>query len=70
MLKAKLSALSYVGGLNIFDADGTLINGSAVWPSPDISVADRPYFKAFKSDPRSPELLIERVYLQLDQRHR
>src|SRR5664280_2120007 len=31
MLNAKLSALSYVGGITIFDADGMLINGSSSW---------------------------------------
>jgi diguanylate cyclase (GGDEF)-like protein len=61
MLKAKLSAQSYVGGITIFDADGKLINGSAAWPPPDVSVANRPYFKAFKSNPDSPDLLIEPV---------
>jgi diguanylate cyclase (GGDEF)-like protein len=61
MLKAKLSAQSYVGGMTIFDADGKLINGSAAWPPPDVSVANRPYFKAFKSNPDSPDLLIEPV---------
>jgi diguanylate cyclase (GGDEF)-like protein len=61
MLKAKLSAQSYVGGINIFDADGKLINGSATWPSPDVSIANRPYFQAFKSDPQSPELRVEPV---------
>jgi diguanylate cyclase (GGDEF)-like protein len=65
MLKAKLSAVSYVGGINICDADGKLINGSAVWPPPDVSVADRPYFQTFKSDPRSPELLIEPVHSRI-----
>ena len=28
MLKSKLEALSYVGGINVFDADGVLINAS------------------------------------------
>jgi len=65
MLKAKLSALSYVGGVNIFDADGILINASSVWPAPAISVADRPYFKAFKNDPNSPDMMIEPVYSRI-----
>src|ERR1700682_4125887 len=34
MLKSKLSASTYVGGVNIFDADGALINASLVWPAP------------------------------------
>src|SRR3984893_392646 len=62
MLKSKLSALAYIGGINIFDADGALINASSVWPVPPVNVADRPYFNAFKTDPQSPEMLIEPVH--------
>ena len=62
MLKSKLSAVSYVGGVNIFDADGKLINGSAEWPAPPVTIADRSYFRTFLSDPQSPELLIEPVH--------
>src|SRR5580692_8000852 len=65
ILRAKLNAQSYVGGITIFDADGKLINGSATWPSPDVSIANRPYFEAFKSDPRSPELLISPVHSRI-----
>jgi len=65
MLKAKLSALSYVGGINIFDADGTLINASSVWPVPAVNVADRPYFRAFKTDPQSPSMLVEPVHSRI-----
>jgi diguanylate cyclase (GGDEF)-like protein len=65
MLKAKLSALSYVGGINIFDADGVLINGSSIWPAPTVRIGDRSYFKAFKSDPQSPDMLIEPVYSRI-----
>src|SRR5258708_30778635 len=65
MLKAKLGALSYVGGVNIFDADGVLINASASWPVPEVRVADRSYFKVFKSDPRSPYILNEPVYSRI-----
>jgi diguanylate cyclase (GGDEF)-like protein len=62
MLKAKLSALSYVGAVNVFDSDGRLINASGVWPVPEVSVADRAYFKAFTSGPQSPTILLEPVY--------
>ena len=65
MLKSKMDALSYVGGINVFDADGALINASAVWPMPPVSVADRSYFKTFKSGPQSPEVLIEPVYSRI-----
>src|ERR1700716_1560140 len=57
MLKAKLSAMSYLGVVNVFDADGKLINASGVWPVPDVSVADRAYFKVFLSGPQSPTVL-------------
>jgi hypothetical protein len=53
--------LSYVGGVNLFDSEGVLINSSKAWPVPSVNVADRAYFKAFKSDPQSPSVLIEAV---------
>ena len=65
MLRDKLSALSYVGGVNVFDSDGVLINSSSVWPVPAISVADRSYFKAFKGAPQSPDMLVEPVYSRI-----
>jgi diguanylate cyclase (GGDEF)-like protein len=66
MLKAKIGALSYVGGINLFDADGILINSSTTFPVPAINVADRPYFKTFRSDPWSPSLLIEPLYSRIN----
>src|SRR3954462_10747661 len=65
MLRSKLSALSYVGPVNLFDSNGKLINASGVWPVPDVSVADRAYFKAFTSGPQSPTVLIEPVYARV-----
>ena len=61
MLKAKIGALSYIGAVNLFDSDGMLINSSNAWPVPLVSVADRAYFKNFKTDPNSPETLVEPV---------
>ncbi|WJR81544.1 EAL domain-containing protein [Bradyrhizobium sp. NP1] len=62
MLKSKLSAVSYVGDINIFDADGVLINTSKAWPAPLVQIGDRPYFQAFRTDPRTPEMVIEPVH--------
>src|SRR3954467_6595329 len=62
MLKSKMDALSYVGGINVFDADGRLINSSAAWPAPPVNVSDRAYFQTFKSNPQSPAMMIEPVY--------
>ena len=65
MLKAKIGALSYIGGINLFDSEGALINSSSTWPVPAVNVADRAYFKTFKSDPQSPRLLVEPVYSRI-----
>ena len=65
MLKSKIEALSYVGGINVFDAEGNLINASATWPVPPVNAADRTYFRTFKSSPQSPELLVEPVYSRI-----
>jgi diguanylate cyclase (GGDEF)-like protein len=62
MLKARLSAMSYVGAVNLFDSNGRIINASGVWPLPDVSVADRAYFRIFASGPQSPTVVIEPVY--------
>ena len=65
MLKSKIEALSYVGGINVFDAEGNLINASATWPAPPVNSADRAFFRTFKSDPQSPEMLVEPVYSRI-----
>jgi diguanylate cyclase (GGDEF)-like protein/PAS domain S-box-containing protein len=60
-LNSRVSVLSYIGDVQIFDSDGTLINSSGAWPLPDVNVADRSYFKVFKSDPTSKIALAEPV---------
>ncbi|MES5486405.1 EAL domain-containing protein [Bradyrhizobium sp. INPA03-11B] len=61
MLKSKMDALSNVGSLNVFDADGLLINSSGAWPLPQVSIADRSYFQIFKSSPYSPDMQVAPV---------
>ena len=58
-LKSRVNALSYIGDVNIFDSDGTLINSSGPWPVPDAGIVDRAYFKSFKSNPQSTPVLAE-----------
>ncbi len=65
MLKARVGALAYVGGVTLFDRDGTLINSSGVWPVPSVNVADRSYFQRFKNDPHSPDVLIQPVHSRI-----
>ncbi|MDP1583111.1 MAG: EAL domain-containing protein [Bradyrhizobium sp.] len=62
MLKAKIDAFSYVGSINLFDADGVMINSSTGWPARPVNIADRAFFKTFKADPKSPTLLVEPLY--------
>jgi diguanylate cyclase (GGDEF)-like protein/PAS domain S-box-containing protein len=61
MLKSKVSVLSYIGDVQVFDSEGKLINSSGAWPLPAISIADRAYFQAFKSNPQSMAVLAEPV---------
>ncbi len=59
MLRAKLQAFPHVGGLNLFNAQGWLINSSQTWPVPDVSITDRRYFKEFSSGQPVPETIVE-----------
>ncbi|HUD88466.1 MAG TPA: EAL domain-containing protein [Xanthobacteraceae bacterium] len=52
MLKASTSGLVQIYAISLINADGRLINFSRFWPVPHISVADRKFFTALKSDPR------------------
>lgn len=61
MLKAKASGNSDIAGINIFDANGQLVNSSERWPVPNISIADREYFQAFKSGSAKTSILVELV---------
>ncbi|HKH02790.1 MAG TPA: cache domain-containing protein, partial [Bradyrhizobium sp.] len=61
MLKSRASVLPYIGEVNIYNSDGQLMNSSDVWPLPDVSIAERDYFNALKSDPESKVILTEPV---------
>jgi diguanylate cyclase (GGDEF)-like protein/PAS domain S-box-containing protein len=61
MLQSRVSVLSHVGDVQIFDSDGKLINSSGAWPLPAVSIAERAYFKTFKSNPQSTVTLAEPV---------
>src|ERR1700742_119253 len=61
MLKLRLRAYTDVAGVNIFDADGALINSSENWPVPNVRVDDRNFFTAFKSGSQFERFRIELV---------
>ena len=57
-LEEKVSRVSKVAGINIYDADGLLINSSETAAVPYVTIADRAYFKALRSgtDPTEPQI--------------
>jgi diguanylate cyclase (GGDEF)-like protein len=61
MLRARVGGHADVAGVNVFDSNGMLINSSETWPVPDIRIADRSFFKAFKSGSAMTPVLIELV---------
>ncbi|MGY8704165.1 EAL domain-containing protein [Bradyrhizobium sp. 18BD] len=61
MLRGKISAVSYLGDIVIYDADGEIINWSRSQPLPKINVATRAYFQTFKSDPMAEPVQLESV---------
>ena len=61
MLRTKLAALPHVGALNLFDANGWLVNSSEMWPVSDVSIVDRRYFQEFKSGKPTPDVIVEPV---------
>jgi diguanylate cyclase (GGDEF)-like protein len=58
-LRKKVGAYSDIAGINVFDAGGTLINSSDVWPVPDVKIDDRGFFRAFKSGTAATPVLVE-----------
>jgi diguanylate cyclase (GGDEF)-like protein/PAS domain S-box-containing protein len=60
-LAEKVSRASKVAGINIYDADGILINSSETAHVPYVTIFDRAYFKALKSSPNDAEPQIELV---------
>jgi diguanylate cyclase (GGDEF)-like protein len=61
LLKVKMRAISNVGAISVFNKDGTLINSSNFYPTPEVNIFDRPYFQTLKSDPESSTVLSEPV---------
>ena len=60
-LEVIVGASSDNAGINVFDSNGRLINSSQSWPVPDISIADRNYFKNLAADDNSSAVLLAPV---------
>lgn len=61
VLHLRLRAQTDVAGVNIFDSNGVLINSSEYWPVPNVRIADRNFFQAFKSGSPFERFRIELV---------
>ena len=61
MLRSKISSVSYLGDIAIYDVDGELINWSRAQPLPKINISSRAYFQTFKSDPIAESVILESV---------
>jgi diguanylate cyclase (GGDEF)-like protein/PAS domain S-box-containing protein len=61
VLRAKVGSYTDLAGVNVFDAEGKLINSSEAWPVPEVKINDRAFFKAFKSGAETTPILIELV---------
>jgi diguanylate cyclase (GGDEF)-like protein/PAS domain S-box-containing protein len=61
MLRGKVSSVSYLGDIVIYDSEGNLINWSRAQALPNVSIAGRAYFQTFKSNARSEPVLLETV---------
>ena len=58
LLKSRVGMLSHIGDINLFDAEGRLINSSGSWPLPDVDISDRDYFSAMRSNPQRVSALV------------
>jgi diguanylate cyclase (GGDEF)-like protein len=65
MLRTRVSGSSDAARINVFAADGALINASDIWPVPDINIADRKYFADLKSNAESAPQLIAIIQSRL-----
>lgn len=61
MLRDKISSVSYLGDIVIYDADGEIINWSRSQPLPKLNISSRAYFQTFKSNPMAEAVQLESV---------
>jgi PAS domain S-box-containing protein len=61
MLKDAINGLPHIENLTITDAQGIIINSSRFWPIPPLSVAEREYYKALKTNQHPTTVLTELI---------
>jgi diguanylate cyclase (GGDEF)-like protein/PAS domain S-box-containing protein len=62
LLAESVSRTFKIAGLNIYDAEGLLINSSEVSAVPNVKIDDRAYFKALKSSPEAARSQVKLVH--------
>jgi diguanylate cyclase (GGDEF)-like protein/PAS domain S-box-containing protein len=60
-LRDKISSVSYLGDIVIYDSEGEILNWSRTQPLPKINISSRAYFQTFKTNPASKPVLMESV---------
>jgi len=50
-LQEKIIGMPQVDAVTMIDTNGKLLNFSRYWPTPDVNVSDRDYFRALQADP-------------------
>ena len=59
MLRTKLAALPHVGGLNVFNVKGQLINSSEMWPVTDVEHYGPALFPRIHLRRPTPDVIVE-----------
>jgi diguanylate cyclase (GGDEF)-like protein len=61
LLHEKIIGIPQLDAINVIGDDGTMINSSRSWPTPDVHIGDRLFFKAIKADPSLKTYITEPV---------
>jgi diguanylate cyclase (GGDEF)-like protein/PAS domain S-box-containing protein len=64
-LQGMVGALLDAASIDVFDANGELVNSSRSWPVPALNIANRSYFQNFEADDRSPVVLLAPAYSRI-----
>ena len=61
LLREKIVGIPQLDAIIIFGNDGAIINSSRAWPTADVRIDDRLYFKAVKADPNLTTYVTEPI---------
>jgi diguanylate cyclase (GGDEF)-like protein len=61
LLREKITGVPQLDAVNLISREGEMINSSRAWPTPEVHIADRDFFKALKADPDLKTFITEPV---------